>query len=195
MSRARPAVFLDRDGTIVREVDYLRDPDRLELLPGAAGAMRTLAQSGYALVVLTNQSGIARGLLDEAILGTIHERLSALLAAEGVRLDRIDSCPHHPSAGEPPWRTECDCRKPRPGMFQRAIAALSLDPFASWSVGDGARDLEAGRRAGARGILVATGKGQAEHARLEREGRPPPRYVPDLVHAARLILTEGPQGR
>jgi D-glycero-D-manno-heptose 1,7-bisphosphate phosphatase len=189
MTALRPAVFLDRDGTLVREVDYLRDPDDLELLPGAARASRLLAEHGFALVVLTNQSGIARGLLDEAILARVHARLREMLAAEGVSLARIDSCPHHPTEGEPPWRTDCDCRKPRPGMFLRAIAALGIDPGASWSVGDGARDLEAGARAGSRGILVATGKGEAEHARLLREGRAPARYVPDLLHAAELILS------
>ena len=125
--------------------------------------MRLLAENGFALVVLTNQSGIARGLLDEAILERIHARLRAMLAAEGVSLARIDSCPHHPTEGEPPWRTDCDCRKPRPGMFLRAIAALDIDASASWSVGDGARDLQA--RARSRHPRDPRGDGKGGRAR------------------------------
>ncbi len=188
MRPPRPAVFLDRDGTLVREVDYLADPGRLELLPGTGEALRLLAGGGFALIVVTNQSGIARGLLDEGVLGGVHERLRELLGAEGVRLDRIDYCPHHPSEGVAPWRVACDCRKPRPGMLVRAIAALGLDCGASWSVGDAERDVLAGATLGIPGVLVATGKGGGEYARLVREGRAFARFVPDVLAAARVIL-------
>ena len=195
----RPAVFLDRDGTLVREVDFLCDPAELELLPGVPQALQRLARAGYALVVTTNQSAIARGMIDEAQLARIHERLEHELAEQGVRLDRIDWCPHHPTVGDPPWRARCDCRKPRPGMIQRSIAALDLDPRQSWTVGDSERDLLAGAALSIPGILsprVATGRGSQERQRLEAEGRPPLRTCEDLDSAVELILrASASQGR
>jgi D-glycero-D-manno-heptose 1,7-bisphosphate phosphatase len=183
----RPAVFLDRDGTLVREVDFLRDAADLELLPGVPAALRRLRAAGFALVVTTNQSGIARGLLDETRLFEIHERLVRELAAEDVHLDRIDWCPHHPTIGEPPWRADCDCRKPRPGLLQRAIAALGLEVRGSWTIGDSERDVLAGRALSIPGILVGTGRGTAELERMKREGRSLPRFSPDLASAVERI--------
>lgn len=192
----RPAVFLDRDGTINEEVDFLADPDALRLIPGSAEALARLSGAGFALIVITNQSGIARGLLDEAQLARIHARLEAELADRGVRLDRIAYCPHHPTEGEPPLRRACDCRKPEPGLLRRAIAELDLDPSGSWVVGDSARDLEAGERLGLPGILVATGKGREELERLVAAGRAP-QIAPDLAAAAERILAvrQSTQGR
>ena len=184
----RPAVFLDRDGTLVREVDFLCDPDELELLPGVPQSLQRLAQAGYALVVTTNQSAIARGMIDEAQLNRIHERLERELAQHGVDLDRIDWCPHHPTVGDPPWRARCDCRKPRPGMIQRSIAALDLDPQRSWTIGDSERDLAAGAALSIPGILVTTGRGSQERRRLESEGRLPLRCCEEFGAAAELIL-------
>ncbi len=179
----RPAVFLDRDGTLNREVDYLARPEDLELLPRVGAALRSLAEAGFALVVVTNQSGIARGLFTLTELALIHERLHELLAAQGVELDAIEFCPHHPEFTGP-----CTCRKPAPGMLLRAVADLDLDPAASWIVGDSERDLAAGRAIGARGILVLTGKGEAEAERMRRAGRPPEGTAPDLAAAAASIL-------
>lgn len=155
----RPAVFLDRDGTINVEVDYLRRVEDLVLIPGAGRAIARLNRAGYPVIAVTNQSGIARGLLDEPTLKRIHDRLEELLAADGAHLDAIYFCPHHPDHGDVPYRRNCDCRKPAPGLLLRAAEELGLELAGSWVVGDSLRDLEAGRAAGASGILVETGKG------------------------------------
>ncbi len=162
---ARPAVFLDRDGTIVREVDYLREVSQLRLLPGAAAAVRRLNEAGIPVIVVTNQSGIARGMLTENDLRHIHDELRRRLASRGARLDAIYYCPHHPEAAVKAYRKRCRCRKPAPGLFRRAAREMDLDLARSFAVGDSARDLEAGRRAGCRTVLVRTGYG----ARTERE--------------------------
>lgn len=182
MSRA--AVFLDRDGTLNRELDYLGDPERLELLPGVLSALARLAAAGLALVVVTNQSGIARGFFDERDLAAVNARLERELAAAGIRLDGIECCPHHPDHG-PAGGTACDCRKPAPGMLLRAARRLDLDLERSWTVGDSLRDLEAGRAAGTRAVLVRTGKGREQ----ERLAPPGTLVVDDLAAAAELILS------
>ncbi len=165
----RPAVFLDRDGTIVREVEYLRSPRQLRLLPRAAEAIRLLNRAGLAVVVTTNQSGIARGLLTEKELEEVHAVLRSRLARRGARIDGIYFCPHHPEAARPEYRRRCRCRKPAPGMLLRAARELDLDLGRCFAIGDSARDIEAGRRAGCRAVLVRTGYGAETEARLERE--------------------------
>ena len=184
----RPAVFLDRDGTLIVERDFLTDADELCLLPDAGEAVARLNAAGWAVVVVTNQSGIARGLLDERTLATIHERMAAVLAEHGARLDGVFHCPHHPEHGSPPLRCDCSCRKPRPGLFERAARELDIDPTRSWCVGDPERDLLAGAAVGATGILVATGKGAAEEARMTAAGHPPARRAADLAAAVSAIL-------
>ena len=184
----RPAVFLDRDGVLVDELDFLTDADALRLLPGAAAAVRELNQHGIPAVVVTNQSAVARGLVDERGLGVIHERLRERLAEGGAHLDAIFYCPHHPTEGHAPHRVVCDCRKPAPGLLLRAARMLGLDLERSWIVGDSARDLEAGAAAGVRGVLVATGKGVREHARLVAAGRAPQHFAPDVHAAVELVL-------
>lgn len=187
----RPTVFLDRDGTLNREAGFVTRAADLDVLPGARGALQRLHDAGYRLVVVTNQSGIARGLLDEHDLAEIHERLRELLAREGARLDAILHCPHHPDEGEPPLRCACACRKPAPGLLLEAARRFELDLGSSWIVGDGLRDLEAGARAGLAGaVLVLTGKGRAELAAAPEPGSL--RTAPDLPAAARLILAEAP---
>jgi len=157
---ARPAVFLDRDGTIVREVEYMRSLKQLRLLPRAAQAIRRLNEAGLAVVALTNQSGIARGLLSEEDLGRIHAELRRRLARSGARLDAIYYCPHHPDGVRAAYRRRCRCRKPAPGMLRRAAKELGIDLGKSFAVGDSERDLEAGRRVGSRTVLVRTGYGR-----------------------------------
>jgi D-glycero-D-manno-heptose 1,7-bisphosphate phosphatase len=174
MSGARKAAFLDRDGTINVERNYLSDPAEVTLLPGAVAGLRRLREMGYALVVLTNQSGLARGYFTAARLEEIHARLRGMLAAEGVELDGIYVCPHGPE-------DDCDCRKPLPGLARRAAAELGLDLAASVMIGDKAADLGLGRAIGARAaILVRTGHGAAEEA----EAGPLADFVADDLAAA-----------
>ena len=180
----RPAIFLDRDGTVIREIDYLADPDRVELLPGAIEGLQTLRDAGYALVLVTNQSGVARGLLTLDVLDAIHGRLVELLAPAGLVLDAIEFCPHHPTAGTAPFRRTCGCRKPLAGMLLHAGTQLDLDLPRSWMIGDAVRDLEAGTAAGMPSILVRTGKGRASESQAP-EGT---QVVDDLQQAAAWIL-------
>jgi D-glycero-D-manno-heptose 1,7-bisphosphate phosphatase len=184
------AIFLDRDGTLVVEVDYLADPDRLELLPGVGAALRRLAAAGFLLCVVTNQSGIARGLLTEETLHTIHVRLDELLAREGVRLDSIGYCPHHPREGDAPYRRACRCRKPLPGLLEEAAERFGIDVARSYAIGDAMRDVEAGEALGATGLLVRTGKGAREERRAQDAGRAV-RAFDDLTAAAEWILGDG----
>lgn len=189
MNAGRAAVFLDRDGTLNEEVDYLAHADGLRLLPGAAEAVGALNSAGRVAVVVTNQSGVARGLLTEEQLGAIHARLEALLATGGAHLDLILHDPTHPDHGPPGLRVDSERRKPRPGMLLEASERLGLDLARSWVIGDSERDLEAGRRAGcAGGVLVATGKGAAEHERLVAAGAAPVHFAPDVLTAVRLVL-------
>jgi D-glycero-D-manno-heptose 1,7-bisphosphate phosphatase len=177
-----PTVFLDRDGTINRDVHHLSDPEQLELLPGAAVGLRKLCEAECPLVVVSNQSPIGRGWFDETRLLEINSRLAEMLDAEGVTISGWFWCPHTPDAG-------CACRKPAPGMFFRAREELGVILDGSWIVGDRLSDMQAGRQAGARSILVATGYGQAESelpGRLECVDH----FVPTLREAAEIILAE-----
>lgn len=188
------AVFLDRDGTLIDELGFLARPEDLHLYPCAGPAVRLLNEAGYAAIVVTNQSGIARGLFGEPELAAIHERLARELARHGAHLDDVLHCPHHPREGAPPLRRECECRKPSPGMVMEAIRRHGLAGAQSWMIGDSLRDLECGTRAGLKGsILVRTGKGQDELARLK--GSAPPAYVERDVLAAVETLLARDQGK
>jgi D-glycero-D-manno-heptose 1,7-bisphosphate phosphatase len=155
--QARPAVFLDRDGTLVEEVPYLHDPARVTLL-GGVGALAWLAAAGYALVVVTNQAGVARGLYDEAAVDAVHRRLAELLAGAGVRLDAVLHCPHHPEGTVPGYARRCRCRKPGPGMLEAAAARLGLDLAASYLIGNHPTDVGAAVAAGVTPLYVTTGQ-------------------------------------
>lgn len=150
--RRRRAVFLDRDGTLIEDVGYPRDPATITVLAGAMSALRELSRLGFALVVVSNQSGIARGLVTVGEAAAVHERFVSLYAAGGVQFDAVAYCPHAPSDG-------CDCRKPAPGMLLDSAARLELELESSFMVGDKASDVEAGRRAGCRTILLETMRG------------------------------------
>ena len=175
-----PTVFVDRDGTINREVHHLSDPDQLELLPGAAEGLRELSEAGCTLVVVSNQSPIGRGMFTEARLLEINGRLSEMLAAEGVKIGGWYWCPHAPWEG-------CACRKPAPGLFLRARDEMGVILEKSWVVGDRLNDLRAGRQVGARAILVATGYGKGEYA-LPEHTACVDYFVPTLREAADVIL-------
>ena len=177
----RSAVFLDRDGTLVEERDYLADPEEVTLVPGAARALAELHAAGLALVVVTNQSGIARGLYREEDYQAVAARIEALLADEGVRLDAVFHCPHHPDHSGP-----CACRKPGTGMHRRAATELGLSLKDSWFVGDKPSDVEPARLLGGRAILVRTGYGREWEGSLSPEVG----VADDLPAAARRILEE-----
>jgi D-glycero-D-manno-heptose 1,7-bisphosphate phosphatase len=181
-------VFLDRDGTINPDKGYMNHPDLMELYPGAAAAIRRLQEAGLAVAVTTNQAGIAKGFLTEDTLEHIHARLEELLSLEGVRLDGLYYCPHSPQDGNPPYRRECDCRKPATGMAHEAAADLGLDLSRSYVVGDKRTDVEFGRNLGAVTVLVLTGYGLGEWD-FNRDTFPPPDHVAqDLAAAADWII-------
>ncbi|HEY4486060.1 MAG TPA: HAD-IIIA family hydrolase [Nitrospiria bacterium] len=184
------AVFLDRDGTISREVGYIRDVDRLELLPNSAKAIRMLNRSGIKVIVVTNQSGVARGYYSEDHVRRVNDRLTALLKAEGADLDGIYYCPHHPTEGTGAYTRPCACRKPGPGMLVQAAADQRVDLDRSFVVGDKLTDMEMARRVGAKGVFVLTGYGTEEIGRKGEAGPHPDRIVPDLDAAAEWILTQ-----
>lgn len=148
--RRRPAVFFDRDGTIIEDRHYLADPEGVRLIPGAAAAIRQLSAAGYAVVIVTNQSGIARGLITQNQYTAVKQRLDAMLRAEGAAVDATYMCPHHPDIGGP-----CNCRKPGTELFITAAHDLELDLASSYLVGDRWRDVEAAIALGAHGILIA----------------------------------------
>jgi D-glycero-D-manno-heptose 1,7-bisphosphate phosphatase len=184
----RPAVFLDRDGTLIEQVHYLSDPERVRLLPGASKALQRLRDAGFVCVVVTNQSAIARGMLTESRLHLIHDEMNRQLAAEGTSVDAIYFCPEAPAVDD---RTvvEHGDRKPGPGMLIRATEELHLDLGASWMIGDMISDILAGINAKCQGsILVRTGKGLSE-----AEGALDVEYqvADDLLAATELILTSG----
>ncbi len=159
MTGSQKAVFLDRDGTLIDLVPYLHDPAEVRLVPGAAAALRRLGAAGWARVLVTNQSGVARGYYTLEEVERVHARMRELLRAEGADLEAIEICPHHPEHGSP-----CDCRKPAPGMLTRAGARLGIDPRRSWVIGDRWEDIAAGAPLGCRGILVMTGYGREQLA-------------------------------
>jgi D-glycero-D-manno-heptose 1,7-bisphosphate phosphatase len=178
------AVFLDRDGTINVEVQYLNQVADFQFIPGVPWALRSLKQAGFLLVVVTNQSGIGRGLYDEAALEAIHSHMHADLAHFGAAIDACYFCPHHPEHGTGEYRTECACRKPLPGMLQQAAQDLDIDLGASFMIGDKLADVEAGLAAGCTSLLVLTGYGAAQVGGLP-EGV---QAYPDLLAAAEAIL-------
>jgi len=188
---AAKAVFLDRDDTLIEDPGYLNDPARVKLLPGVELAIRSLHQAGYKLVVVTNQSGIARGMLTEQALELIHAEMRRQLAEKGAHLDAIYFCPFHPEGTVEPYAIESDLRKPQPGMILKAAQELELDLSASWMVGDGPRDIEAGQRAGCRTIRV---RGRAippmPGEEASDEGVQADFTVRNLLDAARVILRE-----
>lgn len=157
VNRITKAVFLDRDGTVNEEVGYLTDLANLRLIPGAGRAIQKLNEAGFKVVLVTNQSGVARGYFPETFVHQAHSRLEEMLKTSGARFDAVYYCPHHPSAGNSRYTRTCDCRKPMTGLIDKAIEELSLDRSGSYMVGDKWSDVELARRAGVGAILVMSG--------------------------------------
>ena len=176
-----PAVFLDRDGTIIEDVGFLRHLDQIVFFPWSIDAIRALNRAGLPVVVITNQSGIARGILTEALVDETHRRIDERLAAGGARIDAYYYCPHHPEGKVEPYVRTCDCRKPGCGMIERASRDLGLDPSRSFVVGDTWLDVGAGRAAGARSILVR------QRTTTSRDELPPLPPQPPALEADAIV--------
>ncbi|MCG8404061.1 MAG: HAD-IIIA family hydrolase [Phycisphaerales bacterium] len=181
---SKPAVFVDRDATLIEDRGYLRDPSQVHLLPGTAEAVAKLRESGYPVIVVTNQSGVARGYLTEKELGVVHKRMQKLLKSQGAGVDAIYYCPYldSPEAVVKEYRRDSDLRKPKPGMLLKAAKDLKIDLKASWMVGDAIRDVQAGEAAGCRTILLGNGQVDPEAE--------PDFVVSDFRRAAELVMRE-----
>ncbi len=189
--RTGPVLFLDRDGVIIVDKDYLSDPAGVELVPGAAAAMARAAAAGCLLVGLSNQSGVGRGYFGQAELAAVMTRVESELAAHGVVLDGLYYCPHAPGQG-------CRCRKPGPGLLEEASASFTWDATRSWVIGDKASDVELGRRHGLGAVLVETGHGaeQVERVRAAWPGDPRVLVAADLAEAIdRVLAGDGDERR
>jgi len=160
MQMKRPAVFIDRDGTISEEVGYINHPSRFRVFPYSAEAIRILNNNGWLAIVITNQAGVARGYFPEEMIASVHDRLKTDLA--NAQLDAIYYCAHHPSVGEPPYRFDCDCRKPKTGLIDCAAKDFEIELEASWMVGDRYSDVELARNAGLHSAFVLSGYGRGE---------------------------------
>jgi len=183
-----PAIFIDRDGTINEDIGYVSSPDDLMLYPYAAEAVRLVNQSSLQAIVITNQSGIARGYYNEDTLAVIHDRMITELGRDGARIDAIYYCPHHPRIGDDRYRQMCACRKPRPGMLRQAAREHSIDLTRSYVIGDKASDINLATNAGARGVLVLTGYGRETLAHRDRWPCEPAIIADDLLDAVKQIL-------
>ena len=180
-------IFLDRDGTINEEVEFLSTPDQLRLIPGSAEAIRDANAAGFNVFIITNQSGIARGLLSEQQLSDIHSHLLEILRTHQATIDAVFYCPHHPEMGAAPYRRECDCRKPRTGMLVRAAAEFNVDLTQSFVIGDRMFDIQAGNNAGCTSILVLSGYGK-EELDLCRKNNVPIGHVANNLYAAMQFI-------
>lgn len=184
MAMMKPAIFLDKDGTLLDDVPYNVDPARMAWAPGAREGIAMMGQLGHPLIVISNQPGVALGRFDEAALTAVRRRLSVMFRSQGAQLAGFYYCPHHPQGTRPAYSVSCVCRKPMPGLLRRAAADHGIDLRASWFVGDILNDVEAGTRAGCHTVLLDNG-----HETEWQPGRwrTPDEVVPDLFMAARLI--------
>lgn len=192
---AQPAIFIDKDGTLVRDVPYNVAPELIELVPSASIGLPQLVDAGYRLVVISNQSGVARGMFRREAMTRVEQHIGVLLAEIGVQLDGFYYCPHHPLGIVAEFTGACDCRKPKPGLILQAAAELDVDLSRSWMLGDILDDVEAGHRAGCRSLLIQNG-GETEWQLSPL--RVPDAVVGDLAAAADYILgqcrrVEGPR--
>ncbi len=182
------AVFLDRDGTIVEDVGYITVPEMLRLLPGVVPEILSIREQGWKVIVVSNQAGVAKGLITEEELSTINMRLVMMLGAEGVRIDGVYCCPHHPEGKVPEYSYECECRKPRAGLLEQAAGEHDLELSECVMIGDHLRDVQAGKAAGAATVLVLTGHGP-ESAAAEHGAD---FVAKDLADAARWLASRAP---
>ncbi|MDT4898851.1 MAG: D-glycero-D-manno-heptose 1,7-bisphosphate phosphatase [Acidobacteriota bacterium] len=186
----RRAVFMDRDGTISEEVGYVNHPSRYRVFPYSAEAVRLLNEAGWLAILVTNQAGVARGYFTEDIIGQVHNVLTGELEKQGARLDAIYYCAHHPTVGVEPYRLDCDCRKPKPGLIEGAAREFEIDLAQSWMIGDRYSDIELARNAHVRAALVLSGYGRGEWEYQRPDWQHEPDIVAeDLLDAVKKIVT------
>lgn len=180
------AVFLDRDGTIVEDVGYMNLPEQIKFIPGSIEAIKMLNEAGYKVVVISNQAGVARGLVTEDMLQTIDKIIHRDILNGGAHLDALYYCPHHPEHGVYPYRQTCECRKPHPGLVKRATRDQNIDLSKSFMVGDKATDIKTGKNVKIKTILVLTGRGAKEKDELKEK---PDHIANNLLEAAKWIIS------
>ena len=187
----KKAFFLDRDGVLIEEANYLKDPDKVKLIPGVPAALRRVREAGFLVIVVSNQSGVARGYFTENEVLAVQARINEILSVEGAAVDDYFNCPHHPAGSVPSYAKDCECRKPSPGMILEAAKKYGIDISASFLVGDKLSDIEAGKAAGClKSVLVKTGHGLEE---LEKYGVPNPQELAiaaDLPAAVEVLLSQ-----
>lgn len=185
----RGIVFLDRDGTLIEDAGYLRDPASLRVLPGAAEALRLLSRGGFLLAVVSNQAGLAKGIITRAEMEAVHRRFVSAFEREGVAFDAVEYCPHHPEGTVEAYRRACACRKPGTALPEGILLRLRVpDSFPRFVVGDKMSDVSMGIRLGASTVLVGTGYGNAEKVSGERAGIAPDAFLPGMREAAGWIV-------
>lgn len=190
-SEKKPAIFLDRDGTMTEEAGYINHPSRLHLLRCTAEAVRLCNENNILAVVVTNQAGVARGYFTEDLLKVVLEKMRLTLENKGAHLDGIYYCPHHPREGTPEYRVECNCRKPRTGMIEAACRELPIDLERSYMVGDRISDSKFGHKLGLRTVMVMTGYGRGEYEYQRQSWTDEPdHFAPNLLSAVRWILED-----
>lgn len=188
MGEKSKAIFLDRDGTIIEDQGYISSPEQIKFLPGSVEAIKMLKDAGYKIIIISNQSGVARGLLTEDMLQTIDKIIHRTILNGGGNIDGSYYCPHHPEHGVYPYKQACECRKPHIGLIKRATREHDIDLNGSFMVGDHSNDVETAKRAGIPGIFVMTGHGKEEKDNLKSQ---PAHFAPDLLSAAKWILKQG----
>jgi D-glycero-D-manno-heptose 1,7-bisphosphate phosphatase len=190
------AVFMDRDGTVCEEVGYVNHPSRCRLFDFSAEAIRAINDAGAKAVIISNQSGVARGYFPESLVVKVNQKVIRGLQAKGARLDAVYFCPHHPDVGEPPYRFDCECRKPRRGMLDRAARELGVELSRSYLIGDRKSDIEMAGLHGLRSALVLTGYGRGEFEYHLAQWKYRPDWIcSNLLRAVRKILVHSRRDR
>lgn len=196
MSKKPFAVFMDRDGTVCEEVGYVNHLSRCRLYRFSAQAVRAINRTGAKAVIISNQAGVARGYFPESLVVEVHRKIHRVLKAGGALIDAFYYCPHHPDVGEPPYRLDCDCRKPRRGMLDRAVRELGINLSRSYVIGDRQSDIELAGRNGLRSALVLTGYGRGEFEYHLPQWKYQPDWVcTNLLQAVRKILVDSRRRR
>jgi D-glycero-D-manno-heptose 1,7-bisphosphate phosphatase len=193
-SASERAIFFDRDGTLSEEVGYVNHLSRFRLLPSTVPAIRRVNEAGWRAILVTNQAGVARGYFDEWLIHDVHAKLQAELRDGGAHLDAVYFCAHHPTLGQPPYRLDCECRKPKPGMLLRGAREFGLDLTHCFVVGDRYSDVKLAHRVGAKGVFVLTGYGLGEYEYQRNQwDRAPDHVAENALAAVEWILAQADQ--